>query len=59
MANCRLVKPGPLFEEAAHELQESSMYQKWKRYFRIFKNKNHATATAFMPDDNIVYKYLN
>ena len=52
--NCRLVSPGPTFEEAATKKLKNSKYQKWKNYFRIFKNKNHAAVSLnFWPQQTL------
>ena len=46
------VSPRPPFEKMPYKLWENSKHQKWKRYLCVFKNENHATTKALMPDDN-------
>ena len=45
------VSSRPPFEKMPYKLWENSKHQKWKRYLCVFKNENHATTRALMPDD--------
>lgn len=43
-----------LGQRLRRQLLKNSKYQKWKNYFRIFKNKNHAAASLnFWPQQTL------